>query len=98
VAAGPASAAEPTLFFAPDQLTMRAADWGRAELDARLDAAWQTIATAAAGWLTIAEHLGPDAATDAYLAILDGTADPTAGHILSLHAARRPAPGGSPPA
>lgn len=72
------------LFFAPDQLAKRATEWGRAELDARLAAAWRAVLSAAPTWLTVVEHHGPDATTDAYLEILDGKADPTTGHVLSL--------------
>jgi hypothetical protein len=74
----------PTFFFAPDRVTKRSADWGRAGLLARLAAAWQPYVDWTAGWLKVIHGRGPEALEAAYLDLLDGRIDPAAAHVLSL--------------
>jgi len=50
----------PTMFFAPSQIAARAEQWGRAELDRRMDEAWAGHAAWAAGWLHIEHRTGLD--------------------------------------
>ena len=75
---------KPSFFFAPDRVRERVADWGAAGLDARVNAAWQPFAAAAARWIKVEHHSGPEAVRAAYLAVLDGRAAPDRGLVLSL--------------
>ena len=78
----------PTLFFAPAQATKRVADWGAAGLQQRLATAWiafmQPVTSAQPPWLQVVAGRGPQAVQAVYHALLDGTAAPQEGHLLSL--------------
>jgi hypothetical protein len=78
----------PTLFFAPAQIKKRNADWGAAELQRRIGAAWSAfmgvVVGDGSGWLKVVEARGEAAATRCYLELLAGHARPDEGHILSL--------------
>lgn len=84
-AAGPAQTPPPgptpTLFFAPDQVRKRMADWGPGELDARFDAALRAF-VADAGWLNLVQHQGPQGLADVYRSIIGGRVRPEDGHII----------------
>lgn len=79
---------EPVLFFAPAQARKRAADWGSAVLQERLVTAWHALrlraTDAAAPWLTVQGHRGPQAVAAAHTLVLSGRGDPRVGHMLSL--------------
>jgi hypothetical protein len=81
---------KPTLFFAPAQASKRIEEWGAAGLQQRLGAAWMAfmrpVTSAQPPWLHVVEHHGPQAAEAVYRALLDGTAAPQDGHIVSLTA------------
>ena len=81
---------KPTLFFAPAQASKRIEQWGAAGLQQRLAEAWmafmQPVTSAQPPWLRVVEHHGPQAAEAVYRALLDGTAAPQDGHIVSLAA------------
>jgi NADPH:quinone reductase-like Zn-dependent oxidoreductase len=74
----------PTFFFAPDRVSKRSTDWGGAELERRMGAAWQPYVQWTGGWLKVAHGRGPDALRRAYLDVLDGRIDPASAHVLSL--------------
>jgi hypothetical protein len=77
-----------TLFFAPAQVKKRSADWGAAEFNRRLVAAWHgfraQVGDPAAPWLVVQTHRGADAVAAAYAMVLGGQGDPRLGHMLSL--------------
>jgi hypothetical protein len=77
-----------TLFFAPAQIKKRHDDWGAAELENRLVAAWRDFSSAVSAgdppWLVVQEHRGPQAVQAAYAQVFAGNGDPRIGHILSL--------------
>jgi hypothetical protein len=75
---------KPTFFFAPDRGRKRAADWGAAELAARVDASFEPFVTAVPRWIKVEHHVGPDAVRAAYLAVLEGRVAPDRGLVLSL--------------
>jgi hypothetical protein len=75
---------EPVLFFAPDQGSKRAAEWGAAGLQARVAGAMARFFDSSSRWLRIVEGRGPEAVEAAYRAYVDGKADPAEGHVLSL--------------
>jgi hypothetical protein len=78
----------PVLFFAPAQVTKRAADWGAAELQQRIEAAWQAalarVRDPRRPWLEVVRGRGPVEVEAAYRSLLDGSADPRRGYFLSL--------------
>lgn len=72
---------QPVLFFAPDQIRKRAAEWGQQELDARFTAALGEF-VADAGWLKLKQSRGPEGLLAAYREVLEGRARPDEGHII----------------
>jgi hypothetical protein len=82
--AGELPGPSPTLFFAPNRLTKRSKDWGRAELNGRAADAWQPFCEWTGGWLRVVHGRGFDAVQSAYLDVLEGRVDPQSAHVLSL--------------
>jgi hypothetical protein len=82
--AEPLPGPRPEFFFAPDHVRRRSADWGREELDRRVADAWRPFVEWSTGWLKVVRGEGPEAVEAAYLELLDGRADPSVGHVLSL--------------
>ena len=74
----------PQVFFAPDQMRKRAADWGRGGLDERFAAAWRAFAPAVEGWVDVVRHEGPEALRQVWLDVLAGRAKPREGHVVTL--------------
>ena len=73
-----------SVFFAPDQMRKRSADWGREELDARFAAAWGRFADAAEGWVDVVTHHGHDALREVWLEVLTGRSAPRTGHVVTF--------------
>ncbi len=76
--------ARPTFFFAPDRLELRAAEWGRDQLDGRSGAAWQRFAQTVGDWVDVSVGSGPEALRDVWLEVLGGGSGPRTGHVLQL--------------
>jgi Protein of unknown function (DUF2855) len=74
----------PVFFFAPDRIKKRGADWGTARLDQNVADAWAPFAQWASGWLRVDRVSGEDDIQRAYLELLDGRVDPTAGTVVDL--------------
>ncbi|MCW2554388.1 MAG: hypothetical protein JWR78_4169, partial [Mycobacterium sp.] len=74
----------PVFFFAPDRIKKRGADWGTAQLDRNVADAWATFARWAATWLRVDSVSTEDDIQRAYLELLDGKVDPTAGTVVNL--------------
>jgi hypothetical protein len=74
----------PAFFFAPDRMSKRTRDWGRAGLEDRLADSWRTYVTWTEGWLRVVHGRGQDALRTAYLDLLDGRIDPGSAHVLTL--------------
>lgn len=74
----------PQFFFAPSQIAKRGKEWGRDELNGRIDSALQIFLGDAERWLTISRAEGVNAVDEVYQALIDGTVQPDVGHILSL--------------
>lgn len=70
-------------FFAPGRAEKRAGDWGGAELARRMGASWLAFMEIAPRLTTIVTYEGADAALDAWRALLDGSADPKKGMIIT---------------
>jgi hypothetical protein len=75
--------AKPAWFFAPDQFSKRAKDWGPDGVGTRFSAAWSSFAPTLPKRLTVVEGRGPAAVKKIYLDTLDGRIPPTQGHMLS---------------
>lgn len=74
----------PQFFFAPDRVGKRSRDWGADGLAERLGEAWTPFVDWSTGWLVVDRDHGPEAVTRVYLDLLEGRADPTVGHVLSM--------------
>ncbi len=72
----------PEFFFAPTQIAKRAKEWGSDGMAARTATSWDPFITEVNQLLTIQQRHGSTACQDAYLAALDGTADPAIGVII----------------
>jgi hypothetical protein len=83
-AAGELPGPTPTLFFAPDRIVKRAADWGHAGLEDRVAGAWHPFCDWVAGWLEPIPGTGFEAVRAAYLDVLDGRVEPSRAHVLAL--------------
>jgi hypothetical protein len=75
---------QPILFFAPDRIVKRSADWGRNELEKRVADAWHPFCEWTGGWLEVIRGEGFAAVNDAYLTVLEGDVSPSAAHVLKL--------------
>jgi len=74
----------PTLFFAPDRVVKRSADWGPAGLEQRVADAWHPFCEWTGSWLETIPGQGFEAVRDAYLDVLEGRVDPRRAHVVSL--------------
>jgi len=74
----------PTFFFAPDRVTKRSQDWGRAELEKRVADSWHPFCDWMGGRLEVVRGEGFEAVQRAYLDVLEGRVDPKTAHVLSL--------------
>jgi hypothetical protein len=78
----------PTLFFAPAQAKKRAGDWGSADFNQRLIAAWRDFLAQAGQaqppWLQVQSHAGVTDVATVYGQVLAGQGDARVGHMLSL--------------
>jgi hypothetical protein len=75
----------PTFFFAPSRVSKRAEDWGRADLEARVAAAWHPFCEWTGEWLEPIRDQGFEGLRSAYLDVLEGGVDPKTAHVISLN-------------
>jgi hypothetical protein len=76
----------PTLFFAPDQIQRRVAEWGAAGYEERVDAAYEAFAASARNWMDVAVYRGPASVADVYLEVLEGRIPPSMAAIIAIGA------------
>jgi hypothetical protein len=74
----------PEFFFAPDRVQVRAREWGRAEFQSRVEAAFAACLSWTEGWLRIETSAGRDAALAAYRRVLAGEVAPDTALVASL--------------
>lgn len=74
----------PAIFFAPDRVAKRAADWGAVELETTVAEGWHPFCEWAGEWLQPIPGNGFEAIESAYRETLGGSVDPTRAHVLSL--------------
>ncbi|MFK7828208.1 MAG: DUF2855 family protein [Congregibacter sp.] len=75
---------KPEMFFAPHQAAKRGQEWGAEELEQRIGSSFVRFREFADSWLRIRRFDGPDAATQAFEAVLAGKTDPDEGYTVSL--------------
>jgi len=74
----------PTFFFAPDRVVKRRADWGADGFASRVDGAWSSFLESVDDWLQVVERRGPDELVQTWHEVLEGTASPNVGYVVSL--------------
>ncbi len=82
--AGSLSGTGTAVFFAPDQMTKRIAQWGREAFEQRFAAAWQRFAPVVEGWVDVTVGHGPQALQQVWAEVLSGRSSPRTGHVLDL--------------
>ena len=75
---------KPQFFFAPSQISKRSKEWGRAELNIRLETALNTFIEGSKEWLRIEHSRGAGAVSETYSQLVAGKMPPEIGNILSF--------------
>ena len=75
---------EPVVFFAPDRVKQRTADWGPAGIQQRTGEAWMRFVGWTEDWLEVEHGNGPEAVESVYRRLLAGETNPSVGHVLSM--------------
>ena len=75
---------KPQFFFAPSQISKRSKEWGRAELNIRLETALNTFIEGSKEWMRIEHSRGADAVSETYSQLVAGKMPPEIGNILSF--------------
>jgi hypothetical protein len=83
-AAGSLDDPRTVVFFAPDQMRKRTADWGRAGLDERFGAAWRSFAPFAREHVEVVVSNGPEGLRAAWLEVLANKTPPRVGNVVQL--------------
>ena len=78
------SGPKPQFFFAPSQLSKRGKEWGREELNKRLETALTTFIEGSKEWLRIEHSRGAGAVSETYSQLVAGKMPPEIGNILSF--------------
>jgi hypothetical protein len=76
----------PELFFAPNHIKARSAEWGPGGLEKRFDSAWQDFTAKIGNWVTVAHCTGEEAVGKLYTELLNGQTRPDVGYIASISA------------
>ncbi len=74
----------PEFFFAPSQLSKRSKEWGREELNRRIDASLTVFIEGSQDWLTIQHADGATEVAEVYSTLVTGQIDPRIGNIVSF--------------
>jgi hypothetical protein len=74
----------PTLFFAPDRVVKRSAEWGPAGLETRVADAWHPFCEWIGGWLETIDGHGFEAVEEAYVDVIEGRVAPDRAHVLTV--------------
>ena len=74
----------PAFFFAPSQLAKRGKEWGRDELNSRMNTALDDFIIDSRRWMSIKESHGADSVVAAYDELVSGNISAETGHILSM--------------
>jgi hypothetical protein len=74
----------PGFFFAPTQIAKRVDEWGQAEVDRRVSAAYREFSRWTDRWLDVRRSAGPDAVEATYQELVNGRVDPRVGHVCTM--------------
>lgn len=74
----------PEFFFAPSQLSKRSKEWGRDEVNRRIDDALKVFIESTADWMSVQHTRGASAVAELYAALVEGRVEPNIGHIVSF--------------
>jgi hypothetical protein len=74
----------PSLFFAPDRVVKRSADWGRTGLETKVAEAWHPFCEWTQGWLETIPGEGFAGLRNAWPEVLENRVDPRTAHVISL--------------
>ncbi|QPP07712.1 DUF2855 family protein [Streptomyces bathyalis] len=74
----------PGMFFAPDQMRKRVAEWGREGLNRRFADAWRRFAPVVEGWVDVVHSHGPSALEKVWHEVQSGQTAPRTGHVVVL--------------
>jgi hypothetical protein len=80
--AGALPGPKPAMFFAPDQMVKRRADWGADGIEQRYGEAWRRFVPHVEGWVDVVEGRGPKALADVWIEVLSNKSAPRAGNVL----------------
>ncbi len=75
---------QPQFFFAPSQLSKRGKQWGRDELNRRINEGLENFIGDAHAWLCIDYSHGADAVSEVYKQLVGGLVRPEVGHVLAF--------------
>ncbi len=75
---------QPQMFFAPGIIQKRIADWGGAEFQRRVGAAWRAFLPTAARTTNVLEGQGLSAAAQVFGDLVSGRSRPSDGHVIRL--------------
>jgi hypothetical protein len=74
----------PQLFFAPDHVQRRLAEWGAAGFAERVDRAWDAFTATVEPWLEVVVHRGPDAVVAALGDVVDGRVPAHQAYVVAV--------------
>jgi hypothetical protein len=74
----------PSFFFAPDRVVKRSGDWGPAELERRVAAAWHPFCEWIGARLAVRHRAGFEGLEAAYLDVLAGNVPPDTADVVAL--------------
>ncbi|MEE4280758.1 MAG: DUF2855 family protein [Pseudomonadales bacterium] len=75
---------KPELFFAPNHIKERSAQWGPGGLENKFDAGWQAFTTKVGDWVTVENCRGEEAVGKLYSKLLAGQTPPDVGYIANV--------------
>ncbi len=75
---------EAEVFFAPSHIEAMTERLGAAELQKRMGAAWQAFMDGVDAFMDVERGSGPEDVERVWRALVDGEADPSRGHVLTL--------------
>jgi hypothetical protein len=75
---------KPKLFFAPERVEKRMADWGPEKFGRSHDEAWAAFTADVPRWLEVHYDQGSDDALRTYVATLRGETSPATGQVVKL--------------
>jgi hypothetical protein len=82
--AEPLPGPQPTFLFAPDQISKRRRQWGRAGFERTVADAWNRFVPWTDGWMTLRHARGADQVEAAFRSLVEGRVDPRVGDVCTL--------------